>query len=104
MALFNQVGLPWENQPNPGPILANLNVTYLAPVHYPATGVCGVRVKSLGNTSFVLEYAVASNQSVDRFVATGTTVIVLYDYEQGSKVSIPAQLRNALDGFKVGLD
>ena len=54
IALFEQIGLC--RQPEVGPILANINVDYLAPVHHPATIVCGTRVTGLGNTSFTLEY------------------------------------------------
>ena len=99
IALFEQVGLAWKNQPTHGPILANLNVDYRAPVHYPSMIVCGVRVQRIGNTSFVLEYGVAQSKSLDEFVAVGTSVIVLYDYQAATTVPIPQQLRSELSGI-----
>ena len=56
--LFDEIGLDWRAESTPGPILANLNVDYLAPVHFPARVECGLRTSRIGNTSFVIDYGV----------------------------------------------
>lgn len=59
-------------------ILANSSMQYLRPVVYPDTLLIAVRVKHLGNTSLVQEYAFYS-QSQQALVATGEAVIVRTD-------------------------
>ncbi len=99
IALFREVGLISKGQPTVGPILANINVDYLAPVHHPADLVCGVRVSRLGRTSFVLEYGVAHVGAPDELVARASSVIVLVNYEKGIKVEISPALRESLESL-----
>lgn len=56
-------------------ILASSNCQYLRPVTYPDTLLIGVRIKKLGNTSIIFEYAFFSHQQQAQ-VATGEAVIV----------------------------
>ncbi len=96
MSLFEQVGLAWENQPEMGPILAQLEVDYRAPIHFPSTVKSAVCVARIGRTSFVLEYMLTDVKAPDMPVCTGRTVIVLYDYQRGTSVEIPDGLREEL--------
>ena len=100
IALFEQIGLMAQGQPEVGPILANINVDYLAPVHHPATIVCGTRVTGLGNTSFTLEYGVSLNDRPDILVARASSVIVLVNYVEGRKVELSPDLRDALEALR----
>lgn len=100
IALFEQIGLMAQGQPEVGPILANINVDYLAPVHHPATIVCGTRVTGLGNTSFTLEYGVSLNDRPDILVARASSVIVLVNYVEGRKVKLSPNLRDALEALR----
>ena len=100
IALFEQIGLMAQGQPEVGPILANINVDYLAPVHHPATIVCGTRVTGLGNTSFTLEYGVSLNDRPDILVARASSVIVLVNYVEGRKVKLSPDLRDALEALR----
>lgn len=56
-------------------ILANSSCQYLRPVSYPDTLFIGVRVKKLGNTSMIFEYAFVSHTQ-QAVVATAEAVIV----------------------------
>lgn len=98
MALFERVGLVWDGQPSHGPILARIEVDYLAPVHFPANIRVGAWVSRIGNTSFVINYDVhASNGQSETLVARGTSVIVTYDYTEGRKCVLPDDLRSGLE-------
>ena len=48
-----------------GPILATTTCDFLAPVVWPAEIVVGSRIAKVGNTSFVMEYAVAAGMRGD---------------------------------------
>ena len=100
IVLFEQIGLMAQGQPEVGPILANINVDYLAPVHHPATLVCGTRVTGLGNTSFTLEYGVSHVDTPDILVARASSVIVLVNYVEGRKVALSQHLRDALEALQ----
>ena len=99
MAFFETVGLHWQNQPTQGPILANLEVNYRAPVNYPAQICCRVGVGRIGTTSFLLEYVIEVVGESENMVADGRTIIVLYDYERGMKTAIPDQMRAILENL-----
>jgi len=96
MALFDRIGLAAVGQPTIGPILANVNVNYFAPIHYPARIVSATRVSKVGRTSFTLEYGISYAETPQDLLAGGTTVIVLYDYQAQSKTPVPDALRMAM--------
>ena len=97
MALFERVGLVWDGQPSHGPILARIEVDYLAPVHFPAGISVSAWVGRIGNTSFVINYDVrASSEQSETLVARGTSVIVTYDYLARQKCEIPDSVRAGL--------
>ena len=104
MAFFEEIGLDWENAPKRGPILANVEVSYRMPVHYPARVSCQVLVGRIGNSSFVLEYVLTLVSDPENVVADGRTVIVLYNYEESTKAVIPDEIRAMLRRFSRGGD
>ena len=59
-------------------ILASSSIQYRRPVTYPDTLLIGVRIKHLGSTSVVQEYAMYS-QAQQALVASGEAVIVRTD-------------------------
>ena len=99
MALFERVGLASTGTPEIGPILAHTSCDFLAPVRHPAELLAGTRIVGLGNTSFTMEYQLALASRPEVTVARGRGVIVLIDYRDGSKVPIPAALREQLEAF-----
>ena len=97
MALFDRIGLHAVGQPSVGPILANVNVNYYAPVHYPAQIMSATRVAKLGRTSFTMEYAIAEVTQPNMPLAGGSTVIVMFDYQTQGKIELPPRLRRAIE-------
>ncbi len=78
-----------------GPILAETSCRFRAPLRYPEVIFAGARVKSIGKSSFVMEYIIASDTLGT--VATGTGVIIMYDYRSGVKVDVPVITRKAIE-------
>lgn len=78
-----------------GPVLRTATVTYDLPVKYPDTVTVNVRPFRLGRTSVALTYEVFSAAQGER-VATGETVVVLVDFEQGQALELPDELRARL--------
>ena len=95
--LFDRIGLESVGEISLGPILANINVNYYAPIHYPAVVVSKARITKIGRTSFTMEYAVVNRDDPNTALAVGTTVIVLYDYKAQTKTEIPQALRDAIN-------
>ena len=99
--LFKQIGL--LNNPEVGPILADVQVSYRQPVHYPAELWCGARVTRIGTKSFSIHYAIGRQSSENEasaeqdWLAEGTTVIVTYNYTKACSVRIPDNIRAALE-------
>ncbi|MBF5043058.1 acyl-CoA thioesterase [Aggregicoccus sp. 17bor-14] len=104
IAYLERVGL-WSQQAGTGlgvgPILASAQVDYLRPVLFPATLEVGARVGRLGNTSFLMEYAVEDAQTGAAY-ARGSTTIVTVRYPTYEKVPLPPALREAIQGLEGG--
>jgi acyl-CoA thioester hydrolase len=78
-------------------IIAEVSCRYLAPVGYGATLVGEVApARPLGTTSFALLYrfTIAGTSTV---AARGRTVVVCYDYAQGTKKPIPTERRTVME-------
>lgn len=82
-----------------GIILAEIRVSYKAPIHFGQAVRVGVRVVRLGNKSFEMEYSVeeANTQTV---FATATTIQVAYDYRQQKSIPIPERWRSTISEFE----
>lgn len=80
-----------------GPILASIKCDYRRQLHFPDTVHIGARVGRTGRTSFDLEHAVYSEQ-LGEIAATGTSVVVLFNYETNRPVRIPAELLAQFSG------
>ncbi|MEE2756700.1 MAG: thioesterase family protein [Myxococcota bacterium] len=100
MRLFETVGLVWDGKPTHGPILARLEVDYVAPVHFPAIIDVRVGVSKIGRTSFVLEYELYSTEGGSSFLAAKSkSVIVIYNYQDACSEPIPDDIRQALENL-----
>ncbi len=82
-----------------GLILADAHVTFIKPVLFGQPLRVGARVTRLGNKSLTMEYALEDTQD-GRLFATGTTVLVAYDYHEQASVPIPAGWRTAIRRFE----
>lgn len=82
-----------------GPILASTNCDFLLPLHYPCTVIVGAKVSKLGNTSMVMDYVIRLKDS-QTIVATGSSVLVMYDYKKNKKTPIPDDVRKKIKGLE----
>lgn len=78
-----------------GIILADAQVTFHAPILYAQSVQVGVRVSRLGNKSMTMEYRIEETRTGQLF-ASGSTVIVTYNYHTGSTIPIPDQWRQII--------
>jgi acyl-CoA thioester hydrolase len=84
-----------------GPILAATEARFRKPLAYPDTVAVGTRVASVGEDRFVMEYCLVS-QRLGAVAADGRGTIVTYDYREGKKVPIPAELRRRVAELEGG--
>jgi acyl-CoA thioester hydrolase len=78
-----------------GPILASIKCDYRRQLHFPDTVHIGSRCQRVGRSSADVEHAVFSQQQ-QQIVATGTSVLVVFDYNLNRPVRIPDDLRREL--------
>jgi acyl-CoA thioester hydrolase len=76
-------------------ILAEARVRYHARVLYPDTLDVGVRAVAIGRKRIDLAYEARSGQG--ERVLTGTTALVLYDYETNRTAAVSDELRHRLE-------
>jgi len=86
-----------------GVIVADVHITYLAPVYFGQNIRIGVRTAKIGNKSMAWEQDVMDADSGQE-LSKGKLVIVTYDYETGKTISIPQEWREKIiefEGLKV---
>jgi acyl-CoA thioester hydrolase len=82
-----------------GIILADAHITFLRPVLFGMQVRVGVRIARLGNKSMTMEYRLfeaASNAEL----ASGSTVLVTFDYHTQQTIPIPALWREKIAAFE----
>ena len=82
-----------------GIILADAQVTYRAPILLGQDVRVGVRVSHLGNKSLKMEYRLEDGADGAE-LATGSTVLVTFDYREGSTMPIPEGWRKTIAEFE----
>lgn len=82
-----------------GIILADVHVTFLAPIRLGDPVRVGVRVSRLGNKSLAMEYSVLQADTGQE-LATGSTILVAYDYRLEKTVPVPPTWRQAMSEFE----
>ena len=78
-----------------GPILVSVKCDYKRQLHFPDSVHIGSRVSNLGKTSIDVEHSVFS-QEQETVVATGTSVLVVFDYDTNRPIRIPDDVRDKL--------
>lgn len=81
-----------------GVILASTTCDFKRPVEWPMELTIRTGCTAIGNTSFTLAYEILDD--LDVVIATGTSVQVMYDYNKGHKVPIPAAIRPAITALQ----
>lgn len=82
-----------------GFILADIHLTFHAPVTFRQPIHVGVRIPRLGNKSLNMEYLLEDSQTSQR-LATGTSVLVAYDYRAQTTVPLPTSWRERIATFE----
>jgi len=73
-------------------ILASTQCKYIYPLDYPDTISVGVRVDAMADQYFTMKYAVVSHKN-QRLVTVGDAKVVMFDYVNNKKTSIPEAIR-----------
>ena len=82
-----------------GVILADLQITFHAPIEWGTTVKVGVRTSHLGNKSIHMEQCIVDAEN-DTVYATGKVVLVAYDYQSRKSVPIPEDWRTIISEFE----
>jgi acyl-CoA thioester hydrolase len=82
-----------------GVIMADVHVTFRKAIQFGDPVRVGVRISRLGNKSMTSEYRIEDARDESEF-ATGSSVLVAYDYHNSRSVSIPEEWRKAIMLFE----
>lgn len=82
-----------------GIILANVQVTFHTAIQFSHQVRVGVRVTRLGHKSLEMTYRLEEAQTSQEF-ASGTTVLVAYDYRSFQTIPIPQNWREKIEDFE----
>ncbi|HEX7139950.1 MAG TPA: thioesterase family protein [Vicinamibacterales bacterium] len=82
-------------------IIAHAECDYRSPAHFGDDLDVTLRVAAIGSSSFTLAYEV-TNATTTRVVATGSTVMVSYDYQAGKPIPLPEATRKLLERLREG--
>lgn len=96
MAYFEEVGFLLDlDNPGIGPILAETSVRFMLPLRQPDMVCTGARITKLEDRWFEMDYRVVSTAH-NKIAAQGSGRVVVYDYVNQTKASLPAQPRRAM--------
>jgi acyl-CoA thioester hydrolase len=96
IAYFEEIGfLEVMKSTGIGPILASTSCKYIKPITYPDTVSVGARVTNIEEDRFGMEYTMLS-QEKEEITATGTALVVSYDYNKNKKANIPDEIRDKI--------
>jgi acyl-CoA thioester hydrolase len=85
----------YEKETGIGPILASTQARFRKPLTYPDTVSSAVRVSSLADDRFTMDYLVVSHR-LNAVATEGQGIIVAYHYREGRKVSLTDELRRRI--------
>ncbi len=82
-----------------GVILADIHITYHAPIHWGTPIKAGVRTARLGNKSLTVAQSVVHGETGEVF-ASGEVVMVAFDYHKKETISIPDEWRQVIAAYE----
>ena len=82
-----------------GFIVADIHITYHAPVHWGDPIKVGVRTAKIGNKSMVMEQAIVNSETGEVY-SSGTVIAVTYDYAEKKTMSVPQEWRGKVTKFE----
>jgi len=84
-------------------ILASTQCKFIYPLTYPDSVSVGVRVDTMADQYFTMQYAVVSHKH-QRLVAIGDAKVVMFDYVNNKKASIPSEIRKTIIDLEKAVD
>ena len=84
-------------------ILASTQCKFIYPLAYPDSVSVGVRVDAMAEQYFTMKYAVVSHKH-QRLVAIGDAKVVMFDYVNNKKASIPSEIRKTIIDLEKAVD
>ena len=88
--------------PFDGLIIARAEIDYRSPAFAGETVDVGIRVESIGRSSFTLANEIVSGRD-GRLLAEARTVLVTYDYEANRSIPIPDDRRALLERARTAI-
>jgi acyl-CoA thioester hydrolase len=82
-----------------GVILADIHITYLAPIYFGERIKVGVRTAKMGNKSMTWEQNVVDVKT-GKELSRGEVVLVTYDYKEEKTINIPHEWREKIKRFE----
>ncbi|MCC6148562.1 MAG: acyl-CoA thioesterase [Anaerolineaceae bacterium] len=80
-------------------IVANVHLSFLAPILLGQTIRVGIRTSRLGNKSMVVD-SVIEDQESGKTLATCQTIMVSYNHQTGKSQSIPEKWRQVISAYE----
>jgi acyl-CoA thioester hydrolase len=84
---------------NIGIILADVQLTFQAPILWGQQVRVGVRISRMGNKSLAVEHCIEDAQTGEEF-ATCSIVLVAYDYHAARTIAVPDHWRQTIAAFE----
>ncbi len=82
-----------------GVIIADIHITYHSTTHYGDNIKVGARTTKIGNKSLTMEQCVM-DADTGRVMASGTVVLVTFDYEGLKPISVPDEWKQKISEFE----
>jgi acyl-CoA thioester hydrolase len=82
-----------------GVILADIHITYLAPIYFGERIKVGTRTAKMGNKSMTWEQNIVDVKT-GKELAKGEVVLVTYDYNEEKTINIPHEWRETIKRFE----
>jgi acyl-CoA thioester hydrolase len=93
---FDKIGIiDMMRQSGIGPILGSTSCTYKLPLTYPDTVSVGAKTERIEDDRMVMRYAIVSHRH-QKLAAEGDGVVVMYNYRESKKTSMPDELRRRI--------
>jgi len=84
-------------------ILASTQCKFIYPLTFPDSVSVGVRVDTMADQYFTMKYSVVSHKH-QRLAAIGDAKVVMFDYVNNKKTSIPSEIRKTIIDLEKTVD
>ncbi len=82
-----------------GIVIADIHIVYKSPIHYDDNIKVGVKTTKIGNKSMTVEQCVM-NAETGEIMASGTVVMVTYDYKDLKPIPVPEDWKKKISEFE----